>query len=533
MAKKSLQQYLEEQPNIVPLAERSKGFLQVLLPEFTLTKESHGRLLEISVSEEMFSIVDLEGRRDLFEAVRRSSGSSRAELRKQLKDFEGNPRALSYHIDCSECHVRWANGGMLPVVRLDSKDYFCLFYRDIFPVGWNIANGASDNIEEILDPGRVVVREFGEELIICDPVGQAIYAFGPGERNRPPGYQREAFRAWTRIFGGPRPENYDVRLLPLKLIEGPDRVRVEMHGTSQSSTGYFLSVTPEDNAIEVDKLAIINLNVGGDLRLVDGESPDGQPLNRVIGLFEVAGFAERLKSKRFRPELHYFGGERREPRQLEDSITQYLAGLQKRKLGGRQRRRSYEQTKTKYDLCPITRSIIEKYFRWKRETPVPEDPRWQADVKEQIQDARNCEIFIAHKIEDHRISRNLYDYLMQKGHAVFISTETLMQLGVSDYADAINAALDNAKCLIVLGTRAEHFFSGWVKYEWSSFLNEILSGRKEDGELFPLVGDIEHRRLPYALRSRQIIHYSDTSPQNSFANLYSCVEPVLARFARK
>jgi hypothetical protein len=36
---------------------------------------------------------------------------------------------------------RYASGGVLPILRIGRKEFFCFFYRDIDPVGWNIANG--------------------------------------------------------------------------------------------------------------------------------------------------------------------------------------------------------------------------------------------------------------------------------------------------------------------------------------------------------------------------------------------------------
>jgi len=45
-------------------------------------------------------------------------------------------------------------------VRIKEEEYYCLFYRDIFPVGWNIANGGSDNNEELLNPLLTIERSF-------------------------------------------------------------------------------------------------------------------------------------------------------------------------------------------------------------------------------------------------------------------------------------------------------------------------------------------------------------------------------------
>ena len=53
---------------------------------------------------------------------------------------------------------------------------------------------------------------------------------------------------------------------------------------------------------------------------------------------------------------------------------------------------------------------------------------------------------------DSKIAKNLYDYLVKKGHEVFFSVQTLEVLGKSDYAKAINNALEKSLILIVIGT---------------------------------------------------------------------------------
>ena len=43
---------------------------------------------------------------------------------------------------------RFGNGGTLPVVRLADRDYYSLFYREVAPIGWNIANGGAESAAE-------------------------------------------------------------------------------------------------------------------------------------------------------------------------------------------------------------------------------------------------------------------------------------------------------------------------------------------------------------------------------------------------
>jgi hypothetical protein len=110
----------------------------------------------------------------------------------------------------------------------------------------------------------------------------------------------------------------------------------------------------------------------------------------------------------------------------------------------------------------------------------------------------------------------LHDYLKESGLKLFFSAENVPFLGGSDYAAAIDAALESAKRMVVLGTSPECFDSGWVGYEWRSFLNEKLSGRKKDSRLFTFVSGVVAHELPFALRSVQMIPFSVNSPQDSF-----------------
>ncbi len=63
--------------------------------------------------------------------------------------------------------LRWTSGGFLPVANWRGRKWVCLFFRDIDPIGWNIANGASESKEEYKKINRLIYREMLEELVIC------------------------------------------------------------------------------------------------------------------------------------------------------------------------------------------------------------------------------------------------------------------------------------------------------------------------------------------------------------------------------
>ena len=129
------------------------------------------------------------------------------------------------------------------------------------------------------------------------------------------------------------------------------------------------------------------------------------------------------------------------------------------------------------------------------------------------------DVFISCKSEDYPIAERLYRYLKDNGFYVFLSSMELRRLKESEYMDAISDALDSAYHLIVLGSSRENIMSKWVKFEWSTFLNEQLSGRK-DGQIMTYVdGGLTVANLPIQLR-----HYESFTSQNYKGNILHYVE---------
>jgi len=68
--------------------------------------------------------------------------------------------------------LRWSSAGVLPVVSgalntADAREHWALlFFRDIPPIGWNLANGASETAREFANLQNLIDREFVEELTV-------------------------------------------------------------------------------------------------------------------------------------------------------------------------------------------------------------------------------------------------------------------------------------------------------------------------------------------------------------------------------
>ncbi len=110
------------------------------------------------------------------------------------------------------------------------------------------------------------------------------------------------------------------------------------------------------------------------------------------------------------------------------------------------------------------------------------------------------DVFISCRSKDYLLAEKLYSYLKDNGFYVFLSSKELRLLKDAEYLDAISEALGTTYHLIVLGSSKENIKSKWVKFEWSTFLNEKLSGRKFGQIITFLDGDLSVEDLPIQLR---------------------------------
>ncbi len=113
------------------------------------------------------------------------------------------------------------------------------------------------------------------------------------------------------------------------------------------------------------------------------------------------------------------------------------------------------------------------------------------------------DVFICYKETDNNgrrtpdsvLANDLYHQLTNEGFKVFFSRITLEDKLGTAYEPYIFAALNSAKVMVVLGTRAEYFNAVWVKNEWSRYLALVkASGGKK--VLIPAYRDMDPYDLP-------------------------------------
>ena len=150
------------------------------------------------------------------------------------------------------------------------------------------------------------------------------------------------------------------------------------------------------------------------------------------------------------------------------------------------------------------------------------------------------DVFISYKscdkegypTEDSRIAAQLCEYLKSKGLRVFFSVREQEFPGTNQYSDAVDKALDTSRFLIAVGCSRENLESDQVQYEWSSFLNDIRSDFKRNGEVFVVYRGMKIADLPLALRQQQAFSMDEGEnlvSNAAFAKVYNFIRNALAR----
>lgn len=127
--------------------------------------------LEVDLRNQSYGIYNNAGKRFLKNKFQNEEFKSRCiERSKEIEDFlkSTTPGNDELTINAMEMPLRWASGGMLPIAQWKDKYWYVLNFRDIEPVGWNVANGASETKEEYKNLYSLIYREFSEELVLLN-----------------------------------------------------------------------------------------------------------------------------------------------------------------------------------------------------------------------------------------------------------------------------------------------------------------------------------------------------------------------------
>jgi hypothetical protein len=142
--------------------------------------------------------------------------------------------------------------------------------------------------------------------------------------------------------------------------------------------------------------------------------------------------------------------------------------------------------------------------------------------------AEKYQVFISFKNEDEDgirtkdsiLAEKIYSFLSKKGIKVFHSNFSLAESGTGIFIKTINDALESSDVLIAVGTSKENFESSWVRQEWESFLNLMLSGAKSDRRIFVYTDDKDLSKIPVILQRFDAFCHID----NPLEKLYSYIK---------
>lgn len=163
-----------------------------------------------------------------------------------------------------------------------------------------------------------------------------------------------------------------------------------------------------------------------------------------------------------------------------------------------------------------------------------EEAKKISDIQKGILDISNKEepydVFICYKestdsgtrTQDSVLAQDIYFQLIEQGYKVFYSKITLESKLGEQYEPYIFAALNSAKVMLVIGTKAEYFNLVWVKNEWSRYLSLMKTDKNR--LLIPCYRDMDAYDLPEEL---SLLQSQDMSKIGFIQDLVRGINKVL------
>ena len=468
---------MKHSDHILPLKLAGNQFLQTLVTDFEIRRTPHGCEMTVRFDDSTPAI----WLRAMKHQIRKPLTKKRIiECQCRLDEVLHNPNGKTYRNTPEDFPFRWASGGTLPLVRMGGKTYVVFFYRDEQPVGWNLANGGTDNLAEMLDPFMVVERELREELLIVGGGHTHRFVFGMNE-GRPLEHPEfvAARKIWDKLFKKPAFSSLQELEIPLQWSAGPDTVRIE-YGNEDPITfgGCFVNVNAEDFGIEIDRVAVMNIEDGS--KFCDGEMTSGQLQDRVVGLFPLEAlqkdFAEG--SRDFRPETLFRSGRQYDSEDLDSQIKAGVERAMRIGLSSGEEWKKACKEKRRYDLCPATRTLLRKSLA--QLNPAPSGKT-------------SCDLFVSYPSEDIVYAERLYRGLERPDRAVFFCPERQLR---TEFTLAMWDAVDSASAMVAVCSNAAYFQKNYFRAEWNAFYNSKLIRReKAEAPLIVVLINVEQGQV--------------------------------------
>jgi len=157
--------------------------IELLTKQIVVKKQSNGNVdVFIDRGNVKYAAISNKGKRNLNKSIILPEKiQSLVEEDREIQSFLNNDsidEKIVIELDKDKKMLRWASGGVLPIIEYEDENWIPMFYRDIEPHGWNIFLGSSeryfdDNNKlvgsidvELNHPTNFIAREFLEEILI-------------------------------------------------------------------------------------------------------------------------------------------------------------------------------------------------------------------------------------------------------------------------------------------------------------------------------------------------------------------------------
>jgi hypothetical protein len=269
-----------DSPEIRPLSKMPADgrLLQVLIDRLTLRRRDKGGvILDVSIKSDHHSVASNAGKRAVKERLDFDEGRRAIAA---IAAFRDDAAESVLDISLERFVFRHASAGVLPILRRGGVDQVALVHRDIEPEGWNIANGASSNFDELADVNSVMTREFAEEFLMIDAAKRRTIEFPLEKENVEIARSREL---WAEKLGG----QLERAAFDTAWGMGPDALCVTLpDGRRIATHGLYISFNVDDFGIECSRL--VRINVPDGFLPADGEMSGDRLLDRPIGIFSTS-----------------------------------------------------------------------------------------------------------------------------------------------------------------------------------------------------------------------------------------------------
>jgi hypothetical protein len=497
--------FLKKHVSELNLAENH--LVQVLLSEFVVNGNGHRAHLHVRFDGKTPAIRRRESKEVIRKAIPKFKGKAKRlqdKLDKLLLDHTSSEFVL-----CRDDNFvfRYASAGVLPILSMDGIDYYCLFYRDVEPIGWNIANGGCDSIEELLDPLHTMLRELQEELMIFDFHNGTEHLFS--YRSRSPADLLEfqaARRFWQQMFPNVIFADFKKSKANIEWIDGPDTLSICFsQDQPRNIPNCFVNINAIDFGIEIDKIA--KISVGRKATILDGEIINNSLLRCPIGLFEVNKLSHPIKQEQnFFPDRLFYDGIEREKGELYKMISdEFWPRLLNprnpiRSVSGKKR---WANEKFKYKFCPVTKALVHRHRCCASTSATPEE----------IYD-----VFISYSSEDKDIVLCIIEDLKKMRISYWVDHEQIM---FGDFiTEKIEDGLQRSRFVLVcLSVNLGR--SNWCKKEYGPIINRNCKNTSTKKVLPLKLDNVKDDDIPILLYD---IHRADYDNKKEYYELLNFIK---------